>query len=191
MTECTVRMLSGWEAGTRQFPRNIAHHVFHFPGRDYIVVCGKNVNFCLRPCCFILCVMKVHIFAVLLSNRNLHTFGECHFYQKSLYGSPHQYFHFSGYRGSLPGVKRLKRDVWPLTSVYRRGWDWMELYFYFFHRPSLHVQDNFAIYRISIVIKYEDGLFWSGVMFIPNYWIKILPFVPRLLQGDENMDMKP
>ena len=47
------------------------------------------------------------------------------------------------------------------------------------------------VYRISIVIKYEDGLFLSGVMFISNYWIKILPFVPHLLQGDEHMDMKP
>jgi len=58
MTECTVWMLSGWEAGTRQFPRNIAHHVFHFPSRDYIVACGQNVNFCLQPCCFILCVIN-------------------------------------------------------------------------------------------------------------------------------------
>jgi len=47
------------------------------------------------------------------------------------------------------------------------------------------------LYRISIVIKYEDGLFSSGVMFIPNYWIKILPFVPHILQGDEHMDVKP
>jgi hypothetical protein len=47
------------------------------------------------------------------------------------------------------------------------------------------------VYRISIVIKYEDGLFPSGVMFIPNYWIKILTFVAHLLQGDERMDMKP
>jgi hypothetical protein len=48
----------------------------------------------------------------------------------------------------------------------------MELYFYFTSRPSWHARDNFAFYRISIKIKYEDGLFSSGVMFIPIVGLK-------------------
>jgi len=71
------------------FLQNIAHPFISLPSRDYILVCGKNVNFSPRSCCFILCVKKVQVFDVLLPHINLNTFGDYHFHLKRLHGPPH------------------------------------------------------------------------------------------------------
>jgi hypothetical protein len=66
----------------------------------------------------------------------------------------------------------------------------MELYFYFPSVPAWHVGTTLCFYRISIMIKYKDGLSSSGVIFKSDQWIKTVPFVPYLLQGDEHMYVK-
>jgi hypothetical protein len=41
VSECSMRMYSGWTVETRYSPRNFAHGIYRIPGRDHLLICGQ------------------------------------------------------------------------------------------------------------------------------------------------------